>query len=30
VREQSPQSVIVVGGHVTAILGIEKIVDADH
>ncbi|MGB7727346.1 MAG: cobalamin-dependent protein [Candidatus Acidiferrum sp.] len=30
VWEQSPQSVIVVGGHVTAIPGIEKIVDADH
>ncbi len=30
VRECSPHSVIVVGGHVTAIPGIEKIVDADH
>jgi len=30
VRERSPHSVIVVGGHVTAIPGIEKIVDADH
>jgi radical SAM superfamily enzyme YgiQ (UPF0313 family) len=30
VREHSPHSVIVVGGHVTAIPGIEKIVDADH
>ncbi len=30
VREHSPQSVIVLGGHVTAIPGIEKIVDADH
>ena len=30
VREHSPQSVIVVGGHVTAIPGIEKIVDADY
>ncbi len=30
VREHSPQSVIIIGGHVTAIPGIEKIVDADH
>jgi hypothetical protein len=30
VRELSPQSVIVVGGHVTAIPGIEGMVDADH
>ncbi len=30
VREISPQSVIVVGGHVTAIPGIEHIIDADH
>ncbi|HWQ54932.1 MAG TPA: B12-binding domain-containing radical SAM protein [Bryobacteraceae bacterium] len=30
VREISPQSVIVVGGHVCAIPGIEKMVDADH
>ena len=30
VREHSPQSVIVVGGHVTAIPGIEKMIDADH
>ncbi|MFN0167884.1 MAG: B12-binding domain-containing radical SAM protein [Bryobacteraceae bacterium] len=30
VRELSPQSVIVVGGHVTAIPGIETMVDADH
>jgi len=30
VRERSPHSVIVVGGHVTAIPGIEKLVDADH
>ena len=30
VREHSPQSTIVVGGHVTAIPGIESIVDADH
>ncbi len=30
VRERSPHSTIVVGGHVTATPGIEKIVDADH
>ena len=30
VRERSPRSVIIVGGHVTAIPGIEKLVDADH
>ncbi len=30
VRRLSPASVIVVGGHVTAIPGIEKIVEADH
>ncbi len=30
VRELSPQSVIVVGGHVTAIAGIETMIDADH
>jgi radical SAM superfamily enzyme YgiQ (UPF0313 family) len=30
VREISPRSTIVVGGHVTAIPGIEKLVDADH
>src|ERR1051326_2985872 len=30
VRELSPQSVIVVGGHVAAIPGIEKLIDADH
>ena len=30
VRELSPQSQIVVGGHVTAIPGIETLVDADH
>ncbi|MGA7291577.1 MAG: B12-binding domain-containing radical SAM protein [Terriglobales bacterium] len=30
VRELSPHSVIVVGGHVTAIPGIEKMIDADH
>src|SRR5579884_719534 len=30
VRELSPQSVIVVGGHVAALPGLEKIIDADH
>ena len=30
VREISPRSVIVVGGHVAAIPGIEKMIDADH
>jgi len=30
VREHSPRSVVVVGGHVTAIPGIERMVDADH
>jgi hypothetical protein len=30
VRKLSPQSVIVVGGHVTAIPGIEQMIDADH
>jgi radical SAM superfamily enzyme YgiQ (UPF0313 family) len=30
VRELSPASVVVVGGHVTAIPGIETMVDADH
>jgi radical SAM superfamily enzyme YgiQ (UPF0313 family) len=30
VRRISPKSVIVVGGHVAAIPGIDKIVDADH
>jgi radical SAM superfamily enzyme YgiQ (UPF0313 family) len=30
VRGLSPQSVIVVGGHVTAIPGIETMIDADH
>src|ERR1051326_2885035 len=30
VRELSPQSKIVVGGHVTAVPGIENIIDADH
>ncbi len=29
-RELSPQSVIIVGGHVAAIPGIEKMIDADH
>jgi hypothetical protein len=30
VRQLSPQSVIVVGGHVAAIPGIEGMIDADH
>src|SRR5215469_14671268 len=30
VRRISPRSAIVVGGHVTAIPGIERLVDADH
>jgi radical SAM superfamily enzyme YgiQ (UPF0313 family) len=30
VRKLSPHSKIVVGGHVTAIPGIEKLIDADH
>ena len=30
VRQLSPQSVIVVGGHVAAIPGIECLIDADH
>ena len=30
VRKLSPQSVIVVGGHVTAIPGVDKMIDADH
>jgi radical SAM superfamily enzyme YgiQ (UPF0313 family) len=30
VRELSPDSVIIVGGHVTATPGIEKLIDADH
>jgi radical SAM superfamily enzyme YgiQ (UPF0313 family) len=30
VRQISPQSTIVVGGHVTAIPGIEHLIDADH
>jgi radical SAM superfamily enzyme YgiQ (UPF0313 family) len=29
-RQLSPQSVIIVGGHVAAIPGIEKMIDADH
>jgi radical SAM superfamily enzyme YgiQ (UPF0313 family) len=29
-RELSPRSVIIVGGHVAAIPGIEKMIDADH
>jgi radical SAM superfamily enzyme YgiQ (UPF0313 family) len=29
-RELSPDSVIVVGGHVTSIPGIEKMIEADH
>ena len=29
-REISPRSVVVVGGHVTAIPGIEALIDADH
>jgi hypothetical protein len=29
-RELSPHSQVVVGGHVTAIPGIEKLIDADH
>ncbi|MEN6606674.1 MAG: radical SAM protein [Bryobacteraceae bacterium] len=29
-RQYSPDSVIVVGGHVTAIQGIETMIDADH
>ena len=29
-RELSPQSVIIVGGHVAAIPGIEEMIDADH
>ena len=29
-RELSPHSVIVVGGHVAAIPGVEKMIDADH
>ncbi|HTZ98096.1 MAG TPA: radical SAM protein [Terriglobales bacterium] len=30
VRELSPHSVIVVGGHVAAVPGIESLIDADH
>ncbi len=30
VREHSPSSTIIVGGHVTAIPGVEKMIDADH
>ena len=30
VRELSPQSVIVVGGHVAAIPGLDRMIDADH
>lgn len=30
VRELSPESEIIIGGHVTAIPGIEEMVDADH
>jgi hypothetical protein len=30
VREHSPASTIVVGGHVTAIPGVERLLDADH
>jgi hypothetical protein len=30
VREHSPHSTIIVGGHVTAIPGIEGMIDADH
>jgi radical SAM superfamily enzyme YgiQ (UPF0313 family) len=30
VRQHSPQSTVVVGGHVTAISGIEEMLDADH
>jgi radical SAM superfamily enzyme YgiQ (UPF0313 family) len=30
VRQHSPKSIIVVGGHVAAIPGIEHIIDADH
>ncbi|MBZ5605056.1 MAG: cobalamin-dependent protein, partial [Acidobacteriia bacterium] len=30
VRELSPQSTIVIGGHVAAIPGLERMVDADH
>ena len=30
VREVSPKSTIVIGGHVAAVPGIEKMIDADH
>jgi len=30
VREHSPHSEIVVGGHVTAIPGVQRLIDADH
>ena len=30
IRELSPTSKIVIGGHVTAIPGVEKMIDADH
>jgi len=30
IRKLSPQSTIVVGGHVAAIPGVEKLIDADH
>jgi radical SAM superfamily enzyme YgiQ (UPF0313 family) len=30
IRAHSPRSTIVVGGHVTAIPGLEKMIDADH
>jgi hypothetical protein len=30
VRRVSPQSAIVIGGHVTAIPGVESLIDADH
>src|SRR5262245_55280060 len=30
VRKHSPASTIVVGGHVTAVPGIERLIDADH
>ena len=30
IRKLSPHSTIVVGGHVTAIPGVEKMIDADH
>ena len=30
VRSVSPQSTIVIGGHVAAIPGVEKLIDADH